>query len=565
MSDTPDNTGDEHDSNTTPDAPFTPEATSEHVSENDSPSEAIHGATTYHGELASEPVVAASAPIVDEAPLASQSRQSKGLWSTRLSLLLVAALVGGLAGHFAAPSSSNDGGLTIKVSGTAPGAAILPNGVSIPKLVQRVLPSIVSIDVKGSGEEDQGTGMIISKRGLVVTNNHVIAAAVNGGTITVTRSGSTKSEPATLIGTNPVDDVALIRINNASNLPTVTFGNSNALETGDAVVAIGNALGLAAGTPTVTQGIVSALGRTVTAGTSSSSETLENMIQTDAAINPGNSGGALVDAAGNLLGINTAIYSRSGGSLGIGFAIPSNTVKSVVSQLEKTGHVVRGYIGVEAQGVNAAMADALHLPGSTTEDRGALVASVEADGPAAHAGVQPGDVITKVNGEATGNPRELAIDVSQLPPGTHASLDIVRQGHPQTVDVTIGTLPAEGAGASALSPHGTQSLGVALGGLTPNVRQQLDLQDSTRGAVITQVTPGSAADQAGLQGGDVITGVGDKAVTGGNDASRLIRESLKANQAVALRIIRNGEPIFVAVAPAQGGDQGGDSQDDGNG
>jgi len=187
------------------------------------------------GASVPSPAPAVAAPIVDDVPLSSQVRRNRSLWSTRLSLLLVAALVGGLAGHFAAPSSSNNAGLTIKEVGTAPGAAILPNGVSIPKLVQKALPTIVSIDVKGGGTEDQGTGMIISKGGLVVTNNHVIAAAVNGGTITITRSGSTKSEPATLVGTNPIDDVALIRINNASNLPTVTFGNSNALVAGDAV------------------------------------------------------------------------------------------------------------------------------------------------------------------------------------------------------------------------------------------------------------------------------------------------------------------------------------------
>jgi S1-C subfamily serine protease len=139
---------------------------------------------------------------------------------------------------------------------------VLPTGLTIPSLVQKVEPSIVSIDVKGQGTEDQGTGMIISSKGYVITNNHVIAAAVHGGSITVTRTGSTKSLPATLIGTNPIDDVALIKINNASGLPAVTFGNSTALVVGDAVVAIGNALGLAAGTPTVTQGIVSALGRT---------------------------------------------------------------------------------------------------------------------------------------------------------------------------------------------------------------------------------------------------------------------------------------------------------------
>ena len=243
-------------------------------------------------EVTPLPPALGTASIIDVVPLSSQhsTRPAKrSLWSTRVSLLLVAALVGGLAGHYASTSNSGPGGVTIDAVTNKPGAGYLPGGMSIPKLINKALPSIVSIDVKGEGQEDQGTGMVITKNGLVVTNNHVIAAAVNGGTITVTRTGSTKALPATLIGTNPIDDVALIRINNISGLTPVTFGNSNDLVVGDAVVAIGNALGLAAGTPTVTSGIVSALGRTVTAGSSTSSETLSNMIQTDAAINPGNS------------------------------------------------------------------------------------------------------------------------------------------------------------------------------------------------------------------------------------------------------------------------------------
>ena len=183
-------------------------------------------------------------------PLSSQPSvrpAKRSLWSTRVSLLLVAALVGGLAGHYASTSNTGPGGVTIDAVTNKPGAAYLPGGMSIPKLINKALPSIVSIDVKGQGQEDQGTGMVITKNGLVITNNHVIAAAVNGGTITVTRTGSTKALPATLIGTNPIDDVALIRINNISGLTPVTFGNSNDLVVGDAVVAIGNALGTGRG------------------------------------------------------------------------------------------------------------------------------------------------------------------------------------------------------------------------------------------------------------------------------------------------------------------------------
>ncbi len=361
-------------------------------------------------------------------------------WSSRFSLLLVAALVGGLAGHFSAPSSNNSAGVTIQAVSTAPTGAILPTGLTIPNLVQRVLPSVVSIDVKGQGTEDQGTGMIISANGLVVTNNHVIAAAVGGGTITVTRSGSTKSLPATLIGTNPIDDVALIRINNVSGLPAVTFGNSNALVVGDAVVAIGNALGLAAGTPTVTQGIVSALGRTVTAGSSSSSETLSNMIQTDAAINPGNSGGPLLDAHGDVIGMNTAVAGTlpdGTSAQNIGFAIPVSTIESLLKSLEAGQSVVNhgAFIGVEVM----SMTPTLQLQYGFTVSTGAVVMSVIANSGAAHAGVKQGDVIVTLNSTTINNTQDLTSVLSGLRPGDTIKLGVVRASKHLTLSVTLGT------------------------------------------------------------------------------------------------------------------------------
>jgi S1-C subfamily serine protease len=382
------------------------------------------------------------AVIVDEVPLSSQVRKNKSLWSTRLSLLLVAALVGGLAGHFAAPSS-NGTGLSINEVGTAPGAAILPNGESIPKLVQKVLPSVVSIDVKGNGSEDEGTGMILTKGGLVVTNNHVIAAAVNGGTITITRSGTTKSEPATLVGTNPIDDVALIQITGAKNLPVVTFGNSNALEAGDSVVAIGNALGLAAGTPTVTQGIVSALGRTVTAGTSTSSETLNNMIQTDAAINPGNSGGPLLDSSGDVIGMNTAVagtLSDGETSQNIGFAIPVATIQSLLKSLMAGESIVNhgAFIGVEIESMTPSLQQQYGFKVST----GAVVMSVIAGTGAAKAGVKQGDIIVGINSSTIESAQDITSVISELKPGDRIALHVIRGTKHLTIEVTLGTEPA---------------------------------------------------------------------------------------------------------------------------
>ncbi len=374
------------------------------------------------------------------APLAA-ARTGRSPWSNRLSLLLVAALVGGLAGHFAS-SGTSSGGVTINsVSATSPGA-VLPSGLTIPTLVGKVLPSVVSIDVKGPGTEDQGTGMIISANGLVVTNNHVIAASIGGGTITVTRSGSTASLPATLVGTNPINDVALIRINGASGLPAVTFGNSNKLVVGDAVVAIGNALGLAAGTPTVTQGIVSALGRTVTAGSGTSSETLGNMIQTDAAINPGNSGGPLLNARGDVIGMNTAVAGTlpdGESAQNIGFAIPVATIQSLLKSLLAGESVIShgAFIGVEIMSNSPTVQQQYGF----TTDVGAVVISVIAHTGAAAAGVHQGDIIVGLNNTAISNAQDLSSVLSGLRPGDHVTLHIVRGTQHLALSVTLGTAP----------------------------------------------------------------------------------------------------------------------------
>jgi S1-C subfamily serine protease len=386
-----------------------------------------------------------NAAAFDVVPLSSQPTvrtAKRSLWSTRVSLLLVAALVGGLAGHYASPSNSGPGGVTIDAVTNKPGAGHLPGGESIPKLIEKALPSIVSIDVKGEGEEDQGTGMVISENGLVITNNHVIAAAANSGTITVTRTGSTKALPATLIGTNPIDDVALIRINNISGLTPVTFGDSNDLVVGDAVVAIGNALGLAAGTPTVTSGIVSALGRTVTAGSDATSETLTNMIQTDAAINPGNSGGPLLDSSGDVIGMNTAVAGTlpdGTSAQNIGFAIPDATIEALLKQLKAGESVVNhgAFIGVEI----TSMTPSLQQEYGFTVSAGAVVMSVISGTGADAAGVKQGDVIVGINKTTVGSAQDVGSIISALRPGDIISLHVVRGKRHLTISVTLGTQP----------------------------------------------------------------------------------------------------------------------------
>ncbi len=430
-------------SNEAPQISTSPVETSE-VHEHSTPDEGTETPATSSEEptVSHEAAEGPREPIVDVAPLSSQMRGSKTPWSSRISLLLVAALVGGLAGHFASSTSSSTGGVTINAVNSAPGSSFATKSFSIPKLVQQVQPSVVSIDVKGNGTEDHGTGMTITSNGLVVPNYHVIAAAVNGGTITVTRTGTTKSMKATLVGTNPIDDVALIRIDNVKNLPTVTFGNSNSLVVGDPVVAIGNALGLAAGTPTVTSGIVSAMGRTVTAGTSSSTETLNNMIQTDAAINPGNSGGPLLDAEGDVVGMNTAVagtLSDGSSAQNIGFAIPVATIESLLKSLKAGASVVNhgAFIGVEITSMTPALQSEYGFSVST----GAVVMSVIAGTGAASAGVKQGDIIVGINSTTINSTQDVSSVVSSLHPGDQITLKLVRGTKHISLKVTLGTQP----------------------------------------------------------------------------------------------------------------------------
>lgn len=403
----------------------------------------------------------------------------------------------------------------------------------------------------GRTVEARGSGFIIDPAGTVVTNNHVVK---NARSVTVTLDDGTVL-PAKIVGRDSRTDIAVLKVKSERRLPFINLGDSDAAQPGSWVIAVGNPFGLGG---TVTAGIVSARGRDIGEGP------YDSFIQIDAPINQGNSGGPLFSQDGKVVGVNTAILSPSGGSVGIGFAIPSNTVKNVVTQLLKNGKVTRGFIGVQAQVVTPQMASALRLPEAAAEERGALVASVEPDGPAQKAGLQPGDVIVSVAGHKVANSRELAINVSQIAPGTEAQLSIYRNGKQQTVTVTVGQLNNDQAsGRVGRSAQGSPTLGVGLQAITPQLRQQLQLPDSVRGAVISEVQPGSTADQAGLQAGDVIVGVGDRAVGSPAEATRAIRDSLKNSQAVALRIIRDGQPAFVAVSPSQN-DEGASGDEDDN-
>ena len=269
-----------------------------------------------------------------------------------------------------------------------------------------------------------GSGVIVSSAGYILTNHHVVEAADE---IEVALPDG-KKLLAKLVGNDPETDLAVLRVN-AGKLPAITLGQSDDLRVGDVVLAIGNPFGVG---QTVTSGIVSALGRS-----GLHINTFENFIQTDAAINPGNSGGALVDGRGNLVGINTAIYSRSGGSMGIGFAIPVSTAKMVMEQIIRSGTVTRGWIGVEVQEITPALAESFKL----AEARGAIIAGVLRGGPADKAGVKPGDVLTAINGAAVSDPTGMLNQVAALQPGSSAQMKVRRQAQTLDLAVTVGRRP----------------------------------------------------------------------------------------------------------------------------
>jgi serine protease Do len=401
--------------------------------------------------------------------------------------------------------------------------------------------------------EAKGSGFIIDSSGIVVTNNHVVKDAK---TVSVTLSnGSTY--PAKVLGTDARTDLAVLKIDANRPLPYVDIGSSANVEPGEWVVALGNPFGLGG---TVTAGIVSALGRDIGDGP------YDKFIQIDAPINEGNSGGPLFDQRGNVIGVNTAILSPSGGSVGIGFAIPSDMVKRVVDQLMTSGKVVRGYLGVAAQQISPQMAQAMGLPTADPGSDGALVAAVSPGSPAARAGLKPGDVITKVNDQVVTNPGDLASDIANVDPGHDTSITYIRGGNTSSLSVAVTTMPANpdasfqvGSNAQPSTPApGHAGLGLTLAPLTPDTRSQLNLPTAATGVVIVNVKPNSAADQAGIQAGDLLVGVGPTNITSPDAAVSAIETAKKSGApAVALRIIRQGQALFVGIGLGKSSDSPG--------
>jgi serine protease Do len=386
-----------------------------------------------------------------------------------------------------------------------------------------------------------GSGFIIDPSGLIVTNNHVIEDAEE---ITVTLNDGT-SLPAKLVGRDDKADLALLKVNSKKPLPATKWGDSDKARIGDWVMAIGNPFGLGS---TVTAGIVSARNRNIEAGP------YDDFIQTDAPINRGNSGGPLFDMDGNVVGINTAIFSPSGGSVGIGFSIPSDVARIVIDQLHKFGQVRRGWMGVRVQAVSQDLAQGMGLPSAT----GALVANISPSGPAAKAGFQDGDLIVKFDGKPVADSRELPRLVSETPVGKKVSVDLLRNGKKMTVQVTLGRLPEDNGNAPAKTPASPKPqphkvtkgsrLGVSVAAIDAAARAKYHLGKDVSGVVVTEVEPSGPAAEKHIQPGDVIVELQNQAVHTPADVNKRVEADAKSGKKIEVVLLnRGGELAFVPL------------------
>jgi serine protease Do len=387
-------------------------------------------------------------------------------------------------------------------------------------------------------EHGLGSGVIISPDGYIVTNNHVIDGAVD---IRVTLTDR-RILPAKLIGADPLTDLAVIKID-GNNLPSVPLGDSTQLHPGQTVLAFGNPLGFRF---TVTRGIVSALNRPNPYAADRRSP--GQFIQTDAAINPGNSGGPLVNAHGEVVGINTFLVSETGGFSGMGFAIPAQIVRPTVDTLIKYGKVSHGYIGIGISDVTPDEAKFFHVNNAS----GAVITQVEPNSPGAKAGLKVGDVITELNGKVVSDAGELQVEVGEKQPGTTLHLKALRDGNSVDVPVTLEAMDkAEHGSEGADASHGKPRWGLGLEDLTPEVRQQLQAGNDVHGAVIQQVIPGSPADNAGLQQGDVIMEVNRQPVHSAADVQKALSGIPKDSDALVL-VWSNAGSSFRVLHATQG-------------
>ncbi|MHB1303611.1 MAG: Do family serine endopeptidase [Acidiphilium sp.] len=399
--------------------------------------------------------------------------------------------------------------------------------------------------------EAKGSGFFISSSGYIVTNNHVVK---NAKSVFVTLVDGQRL-PAKVVGTDPSTDLAVIKVERKKPFPYLQLGDSENVTPGQWVIAIGNPFGLA---ETVTTGVVSALGRDIGDGQ------YDSFIQVDAPINEGNSGGPLLNQKGQVIGVNTAILTPTGGSVGIGFSIPSDMVKRITSQLIKSGHITRGFIGVQVQAISPEMAQAMGVKEANGHADGALIAQTVPNGPAAKAGLKPGDIVTKVDDKPVTDPRDLALAISEIKPNGTAHVTYMRDGKSDTVGIKVEKMPvnaqaAFGSGNSTSTQTANKpALGLTLAPLSDADRQQLNISGGTQGAIIVHVTPNSPADEAGLRSGDVIVGVGSATVSNPKQAIDAIHKAKSSHaRAVALRVMRGDQAIFVAVPLSSKKDQKG--------
>ncbi|MBD8898340.1 DegQ family serine endoprotease [Rhodanobacter sp. DHG33] len=487
------------------------------------------------------------------------------LRSSRLSLLVCCALVGTA---FAGPGVHAQ---------SAPAMASLPDFTGI---VQRNAPAVVQVEAKYDGgdkpsvrgkqgqggmpddpqaelfrrffgmpampsPEEQahtslGSGFIISGDGYILTNNHVVDHADR----VIVRLQDRRILDAKVVGTDPTYDIALLKVSAGANLPTVSIGDSHSLKPGQWVLAIGSPFGF---DYTVTQGIVSAVGRNL----GSDDQPYTSFIQTDVPINRGNSGGPLFNLQGQVVGINSQIYSGTGGYQGVSFSIPIDMAMNAVNQLKTKGYVTRGQLGVHVQAVTDDMEKAYHLPDAS----GAAVTDVSSGSAADKAGIQAGDIILSYDGHAISSPPDLPPLVAMTQPGTRVPLGILRKGSKQTVQVTVGTMPRDqdAVDSSSAAPSadngGAAALGLTIKPLDSATRQQMNLKPG-QGVLVGDVT-GDAAAQAGLQPGDVILMVNQQPV-GSVEAFRAATKGVKAGSTVLLLVRRNGQSAFIGLTVPSG-------------
>lgn len=380
---------------------------------------------------------------------------------------------------------------------------------------------------RGYQQQGLGTGVIVREDGFIITNNHVVAGADE---VKVTLSDK-RQFTAEVVGADKATDIAVLKID-ATDLKAAPWGDSSALEVGDWVLAVGSPFGLE---QTVTAGIVSAKGRANVGITD-----YEDFIQTDAAINPGNSGGPLVNLRGEIVGINTAIASRTGGNLGVGFAIPSDMASSVMEKLIDHGEVERGYIGAGIQDLTSDLARSFGYEGTN----GVLIGDLVVDGPAAKAGLKPGDIVLELDGKPMTSKSQLRNTVASMPVGTKTKIKVYREGHEEVLEVTVGQLDAS---ATFLGRDGAmdRDLGLTVKTLTPDISSQLGYDDAT-GVVVTDVDPTSAAAAAGIRAKDLITSVNGNEVSNAGDFRSALEEA-DLKQGIRMKVTTDGMTRFVFI------------------